>query len=72
MSQVNINNPSDPLTEHRLSKVEEAVATLAGAVDELKTFAVQMKTHAKWGLALITLTIGVFQPVVSNYVEGKF
>lgn len=71
MSQVNINQQSDPLTEHRLSKVEEAVATLAGAVDELKDFAVQMKVHAKWGLAIVTLAVGIVQPLVTSYLEGR-
>lgn len=60
----------DPLTEHRLSKVEEAVTTLSGAVAELKEFAVQMKAHAKWGMALLAIAIGVVQPLVTNYIEG--
>lgn len=72
MTQVNINGGGDPLTEHRLSKVEEAVSTLAGAVDELKQFAVQMKAHAKWAVAIGGIAIGIVQPVVANYVEGAF
>lgn len=69
MGQINVNQPptADPLHEYRITKLEEAVTSLASSMGDIA----DTVKSARWAIALI---FGVAQPVgvavLIHYLNG--
>lgn len=61
----------DPVDELRLKNVEDSVEKLTVIMQEMSTWATQMRRDVRWITGLFTVLLGVVEPLIVYYIVNS-